>query len=108
LVTVRSEAIPTLADAGDDVESELVAGQGPGPLGFGPRGPFEGRAAIVPAAANEKMESRHTLEGAEGAGVGGIGPQVPAAVATRRPVGNEVVVIVGSATFAVLAMSRPP
>src|SRR5262249_11580149 len=68
------------ADQGDDVEPELVAGQGEAALGLGAVGPVVGGAAGVAAAADGEVQPGEAVQGGDGAAVGVIRPQQSAAV----------------------------
>ena len=84
-----------LADEGDDVEPELVAGQGPPPLGLGPVGAQEGVTGPVVAAPDGEVESSQSVAFSSGLGFGLGGRSVRALIAagearaTRAPILTE-------------------
>ena len=67
------------ADEGDDVEAELVLGQGVEALGFGAVGLAVAAAVGVVAAADVQEQADQSSEGGDGASVAVVGPEGPSA-----------------------------
>ena len=63
------------ADQGEDVEAELVVGQGEVGLGLGAVGPVEAATGRVGAAADVQGQAGDGVQGGDGAEVGVVGPE---------------------------------
>ena len=70
------------ADEGDDIESELMLGQGVAAFGLGAVGPEPGGAVAVAATADLQGKADESIEGSDGAVVVIVGPHALAAVGT--------------------------
>ena len=96
------------SDQGDDVEAELVVGQGEVGLGLGAVGAVVAGAVGVGTAADAQGEARDGVEGGDGAVVGVGGPEEVTALGAVSGDGVRVWACVGRGRRRVRAMAHPP
>jgi hypothetical protein len=83
-------AVPQGADEGDDVEAELVLGQGQAAFALGPVGAEMAVTGAVMAAADGQVQAGAAGEGNEGAVVGVVQPHALTAGGAVLPLGREI------------------